>query len=207
MHKSPWRATALMSVFFVFFLSLRSRLDKPENEGTIGTASSTSSLHRYEHETMNKSAYIQIIPSHQLENPHSSHDKTKNEQNQQQNDSHPRVSVREQDIPHIIHSNQETIVERKMDMNALQTDKNISEASLNIPPSSSTTTSSGSIDNPLQKSHWRRNSWGSHPLPLRSEFTPRAGAHWVTFFHEQAVAAVLLTDNATILDCIVQEVM
>ncbi|MPC26193.1 hypothetical protein E2C01_019327 [Portunus trituberculatus] len=63
------------------------------------------------------------------------------------------------------------------------------------------------IGNPVQKDILGRRSWGSHPLPSRTEFTARAGTRWVTFFHDQAVAAVLLSTNNTIHDCIVQEVI
>lgn len=55
---------------------------------------------------------------------------------------------------------------------------------------------------------WNRNfTWGSHPLPGASEFKAAPGSRWVTFFHDQAVVPMLLTDNSTILGCVVQEVI
>lgn len=213
MHKFPWRATALMLVFLVFFLSLRSPLVKtidPEYEGiNIGSASSTPSLHRYEYEAVNKPTYLQVLLKDRLENPHSSHYEAKDTQDEFQNGSQLRVSVGEEVIPHITHSGQKTIGERETEVSvSKENNEDISQASVHLPPSSTDSNATPtSIGNPLQKNLWRNKSWGSHPLPPRSEFTARPGTQWLTFFHDQAVAVVLLSDNATIFDCIVQEVM
>lgn len=50
-------------------------------------------------------------------------------------------------------------------------------------------------------------SFGSHPLPSLEAFTPVEGARWVGYFHNEAVAAVLQTENGTMVHCVVQEVI
>ncbi|KAK8377728.1 hypothetical protein O3P69_013992 [Scylla paramamosain] len=97
-------------------------------------------------------------------------------------------------------------MEREMNVGVPEHDQDASQAYEYFPSSLSAITNMTSIGNPLRKDLWRR-SWGSHPLPSRTEFTPRTGARWMTFFHDQAVAAVLLSRNDTMYDCIVQEVI
>lgn len=51
-------------------------------------------------------------------------------------------------------------------------------------------------------------SWGSHPLPPLDAFTrTEAEGRWVTYFYDQAMAVVQHTDDGTVLNCILQEVM
>ncbi|KAK8374357.1 hypothetical protein O3P69_012335 [Scylla paramamosain] len=201
MHKPPLRAIASVSIFFVFSLSLRNPPIDRDSEGKVHSASSIPSLHRYQYGVLNKSAPL----SDRLKKTHFDHE-TKTEEDTLQNESQHGVSAREEEIRCFTESCHKTVMEREMNVGVPEHDQDASQAYEYFPSSLSAITNMTSIGNPLRKDLWRR-SWGSHPLPSRTEFTPRTGARWMTFFHDQAVAAVLLSRNDTMYDCIVQEVI
>lgn len=208
MPKPPLRAIAAASIFFVFFLSLNNPPAARDSEGSTRSASSSALLHRYQYSVLNKSTPFQTItPSDRLNETLSNHG-TKMEDTLRSDSQHGSASVTEEQITCLAQSCHKTVIERDVKVSVSGHGQDAPQASEYFPPSLSAIANTTNIRNPLQKDLWSR-SWGSHPLPSRTEFTSssRDGARWVTFFHDQAVAAVLLSPNGTIHDCIVQEVM